>query len=113
MEIQRKNKSYDKRVIVCSLSKKTKIYIRPFYNWYSMDSNHHIPGNFFDDYREVAIENLYWLTGKDCDIDDWKKHIDLLEKWMITSDEDGNFIYSSMFRNEEEKEKAFNSFYNI
>lgn len=62
-------------------------------------------GNFYDDYRQVAIENLYWLTGKDCDIDEWKKHIDLLEKWHITSDENDNFIYSSMFHNEEEKEK--------
>ena len=48
--------------------------------------------------RIVGLNNLFWLSGCNCDFETWKHKI---EKW------DDNF-----FKNEIEKEIALKSFYN-
>ena len=56
------------------------------------------------------MDNLYWLLGRDCDIEDWERSIN---RW-----DSGRGIYNtpvdkptSIFFNTEEKDRAFNSFY--
>ena len=108
IEIKLQNKSYDKRKISVTIDKK-KYYIEPCWGWYSVNTTDlEIRGIL----RKIAIDNLYWLLGRDCDFEDWKHEID---KW-----DSGKGIYntpiekpSSIFFNTKEKETALNSFNNI
>ena len=71
MEIQRKNKSYDKRQLVITIDKK-KYYAEPCCGWFSIDtSNLEIRATI----REIVMNNLYWLLGRDCDIETWAEYI--------------------------------------
>ena len=103
--IKLKNKLYDKRKMVFSVDKRT-YYVEPFWGWYSVSTSDIEVRTVV---RDVVMNNLYWLLGRGCDIETWKESI---EKW------DKGKLYlinespTSLFLNKEEKENAFNSFYN-
>lgn len=106
MDIKRKNKSYDKRQLVITINKK-KYYVEPCFGWYSVSTSNL---EIREIIREIVMDNLYWLLGRDCDIEDWEQHIN---RW-----DSGRGIYNtpvdkptSIFFNTEEKDRAFNSFY--
>lgn len=106
MDIKRKNKSYDKRQLVITINKK-KYYVEPCFGWYSVSTSNL---EIREIIREIVMDNLYWLLGRDCDIEDWERSIN---RW-----DSGRGIYNtpvdkltSMFFNTEEKDRAFNSFY--
>ena len=106
MDIKRKNKSYDKRKLVITINKK-KYYVEPCFGWYSVSTTNLEIRSII---RDVVMDNLYWLLGRDCDIEDWEKSIN---RW-----DSGRGIYNtpvdkltSIFFNTEEKDRAFNSFY--
>ena len=106
MEIKRKNKSYDKRKLVITINKK-KYYVEPCFGWYSVSASNLEIRSII---RDVVMDNLYWLLGRDCDIEDWEQSIN---RW-----DSGRGIYNtpvdnptSIFFNSEEKDRVFNSFY--
>lgn len=109
MEIRRKNKSYDKRKLVITIEKK-KYYAEPCWGWFSIDTgNLEIRATI----RDIVMDNLYWLLGRDCDIETWAEYISDWDSGKGIYNTPLNTIPPSMFFNKEEKEKAFNSFYNI
>jgi hypothetical protein len=106
MDIKRKNKSYDKRKLVITINKK-KYYVEPCFGWYSVSTTNLEIRTII---RDVVMDNLYWLLGRDCDIEDWERRIN---RW-----DSGRGIYNtpvdkptSIFFNTEEKDRALNSFY--
>ena len=106
MDIKRKNKSYDKRQLVITINKK-KYYVEPCFGWYSVSTSNL---EIREIIREIVMDNLYWLLGRDCEIEDWEQCIN---RW-----DSGRGIYNtpvdkltSIFFNTEEKDRAFNSFY--
>ena len=106
MDIKRKNKSYDKRQLVITINKK-KYYVEPCFGWYSVSTSDLEIRSII---RDVVMDNLYWLLGRDCDIEDWEQSIN---GW-----DSGRGIYNtpvdkltSIFFNTEEKDRALNSFY--
>ena len=106
MDIKRKNKSYDKRQLVITINKK-KYYVEPCFGWYSVSTSNL---EIREIIREIVMDNLYWLLGRDCDIEDWERSIN---RW-----DSGRGIYNtpvdkptSIFFNNEEKDRALNSFY--
>ena len=106
MDIKRKNKSYDKRKLVITINKK-KYYVEPCFGWYSVSASNLEIRSII---RDAVMDNLYWLLGRDCDIEDWEQSIN---RW-----DSGRGIYNtpvdnptSIFFNTEEKDRAFNSFY--
>ena len=106
MKVVRRYKSYDKRTLVIYDGKKPIAYVRPFYDWFSLESVRHIPSSFHLDLRrKYVMENLYWLIGRDCEEDEWIKRVN---KWDTP---DHVTQMSSMFF-EGEKEIALNSFNN-
>lgn len=107
MEIQRKNKSYDKRQLVITIDKK-KYYAEPCWGWFSIDtSDLEIRATI----RDIVMDNLYWLLGRDCDMETWAEYISDWDSGKRIYNTPLNTIPASMFFNKEEKEKAFNSFY--
>lgn len=106
MDIKRKNKSYDKRKLVITINKK-KYYVEPCFGWYSVSTSNLEIRSII---RDVVMDNLYWLLGRDCDIEEWEQSIN---RW-----DSGRGIYNtsvdkltSIFFNTEEKDRALNSFY--
>ena len=81
----------------------------PWFGWYACSMP--VDDETRKEIRKVVMENLYWLTGCDCDLYEWQKTID---SWNT-----GKHLYGvtvnveSLFFSVEEKETAFNSFYNI
>ena len=81
----------------------------PWMCWYAR-SNNTIGDK--SNIREQIMQNLYWLLGGDCEIEEWRERI---EHW-----DQGRKVYgvsidklTSMFFNQEEKNVALNSFYNV
>lgn len=103
--IKLKNKSYDKRKIVFSVDNRT-YYVEPCWGWYSVSTNDIEVRTVI---RDVVMNNLYWFLGRGCDIETWKESI---EKWDKGKSYLINETPTSLFLNKEEKENAFNSFYN-
>lgn len=107
MDIKRKNKSYNKRQLVITINK-TKYYVEPCFGWYSVSTSNL---EIREIIRDIVMDNLYWLLGRDCDIEDWE--------YTINNWDSGRGIYNissgdkpaSIFFNSEEKNRAFNSFY--
>ena len=106
MDIKRKNKSYDKRQLVITINKK-KYYVEPCFGWYSVSTSDLEIRSII---REIVMDNLYWLLGRDCEFEDWEQSIN---RW-----DSGMGIYNtpvdkltSIFFNTEEKDRALNSFY--
>ena len=109
MKVTKRNKTYNKRKLyIYDDNDKFICYVEPWCGWtsYSTLNDRH------KECRELVMENLYWLLGRDCTIEEWKECI---EDW-----HNGKRIYgvpidklTSRFFTEEEKEKAFNSFYNV
>ena len=105
--IKLKNKSYDKRKIVFSIDKRT-YYVEPCWGWYSVSTSDIEVRTVV---RDVVMNNLYWLLGKGCDIETWKESIEKWDKGKIYNTPI-NETPTSLFFKKEEKETAFNSFYN-
>lgn len=107
MDIKRKNKSYNKRKLVITINKK-KYYVEPCFGWYSISTSDLEIRTII---RDIVMDNLYWLLGRDCDIEEWE--------YTINNWDCGKGIYNtstcdnpaSIFFNSEEKSRAFNSFY--
>lgn len=111
----KRNKTYKNRKLVIYDGKKQIGFVTPWMGWYGI--NLKVPISTVNlgegsEIRGLFMENLYWLLGHDCTIEEWNESI---EAW-----DTGKHIYgvpvdklSSLFFSEEEKEKAFNSFYNV
>ena len=109
----RRNKTFKNRKLVIYDGKKQIASVTPWMGWYSI--NLKVPISFVDlgegtELRKIFMENLYWLLGRDCDLEEWTNSIEAWDK--------GKHIYgvpvdklTSMFF-EGEKEIALNSFYN-
>lgn len=107
MDIKRKNKSYDKRQLVITINKK-KYYVEPCFGWYSIStSDLEIRGII----REIVMDNLYWLLGRDCEIEDWEHRINRWDNGKGMDKPLSDDTPVSIFFNTEEKDRAFNSFY--
>lgn len=104
--IKRQNKSYDNRKLVITIDKK-KYYAKPWWGWFSIDT-----GNLEirPIIREIVMNNLYWLVGRDCDIETWAKYISDCDSGKKLYNTPLNTTPASMFFNTEEKERAYNSF---
>lgn len=105
IEVQRKNKSYDKRKLVVTIDSE-KYYVSPYGGWYFINTM--CTKDIRKILRGVIFENFYWLIGEDCDYDEWESHIEHLDKGKGV---DGCYWNDSWFF-DGEKEKALNSFYN-
>ena len=106
MDIKRKNKSYDKRQLVITINKK-KYYVEPCFGWYSVSTSNL---EIREIIREIVMDNLYWLLGRDCDIEDWEQRINRCDSGMGIYNTPVDKL-TSIFFNTEEKDRAFNSFY--
>lgn len=103
------NKSYNKRKINIYDGKKLIVSLIPWHGWYAISvAEPELRGYA----RSVAMANLYWLLGKDCDFEAWNN---LVNAWDV-----GKHVFgvpvdqlTSMFFDEKEKTIAINSFYNI
>ena len=104
IEVSRKNKSYDKRKLVITVDS-DKYYVEPWLGWYAISTSNKKIRQMV---RPYIMDNLYWLIGKDCDLEEWKCQIEHLDKGRGV---DGCYWNNSWFF-EGEKEKAFLSFYN-
>lgn len=107
MDIKRKNKSYDKRKLVITINKK-KYYVEPCFGWYSVSTTNLEIRSII---RDVVMDNLYWLLGKDCDIEDWEHRINRWDNGKGMDKPLSGDKPVSIFFNTEEKDRAFNSFY--
>lgn len=108
IEIKKKNKSYNKRKLIITINK-IKYYVEPWCGWYSISTSDIEVRNII---RNIVINNLYWLLGKDCNIETWAEYIDDWDHGKHIYNTPINTIPSSMFFNKEEKENAFKSFFN-
>lgn len=108
ISVVRKNKSYDKRKLVITINKK-KYYAEPWLGWYTTNTTDIEIRTII---RDIVMDNLYWLVGKDCNIELWAEDIEDWDSGKRIYNTPLNTIPSSMFFDKEEKEKAFKSFYN-
>lgn len=104
--INRQNKSYDKRKLVITIDKK-KYYAEPWWGWFSIDATNLEIRRII---REVVMDNLYWLVGKDCDMETWANYISDCDSGKKIYNTPLNTTPASMFFNTEEKKRAYNSF---
>ena len=103
------NKNPKNRKINFYIGRKLIASAIPYHGWYacSMPTDENIQKEI----RNTVMNNLYWLLGCDCNLDEWEKTI---EDWNM-----GRHIFGtisnvkSLFFSDEEKESALNSFYNI
>lgn len=109
LKIIKRNKIPKNRRLLIYDGKNKINEVTPWMGWYSMFQKLDIDTQ--KKCRELVMDNLYWLLGKECSFEDWKERI---EDW-----NEGKHIYgvpidklSSMFFNNEEKNIALNSFYN-
>ena len=107
MDIKRKNKSYDKRQLVITINKK-KYYVEPCFGWYSVSTSNL---EIREIIREIVMDNLYWLLGRDCDIEEWEHRINRWDNGKGMDKPLSDDTPVSIFFNTEEKDRAFNSFY--
>ena len=67
-------KAYDKRKLQVYDDKKFLGEITVFHGWISISRENH------DILRKFAMENLWWLLGKDCDKETWVEDVDYWDK---------------------------------
>ena len=103
--IKRKNKSYDKRKLQVYDRKKLLGEVEIFHGWLSIQRENH------DILRKAAMENLWWLLGKDCDEEEWKESIEYWDKGKRVYCVSVDKLPDSMFF-DGEKEIALNSINN-
>lgn len=115
MEVLRRYKTFEKRTLVIYDDKKPIAYIRPYSGWFSIELTKHSQWSLRDIdtnkmLRSYVMKNLYWLLGRNCDLEEWNNKIYC---WDI-----GRHVYgvpidklSSMFF-EGEKDIALKSFGN-
>ena len=108
IEVKKKNKSYKKRKLVITIDKE-KYYIEPYWGWYCVSTSNIEKRTII---REIVIDNLYWLLGCDCDFEIWTEEIEKWDKGKLYNTP-LNTSSDSLFFNNEEKERALKSFYNI
>ena len=109
LTFEKHNKNPKKRKINVYNGKELISSAIPYHGWYActMPSDENIQKEI----RKIVIENLYWLLGCNCDLNEWENTI---EYWNM-----GRHIFGtisnvkSLFFSDEEKESALNSFYNI
>ena len=106
----KRNKNYKKRKLVFYDDKRKVCEIEPWWGWISFSKR-------LDDEiehlicRRMAMENLYWLLGHDCEFKDWEHSIN---RWDCGKGVNGvSTDEKSIFFHEQEKEIALNSFYNV
>lgn len=103
--VKRKNKSYDKRKLQVYEGKKLLGEVETFNGWLSIQLENH------DLLRKVAIENLWWLLGKDCNEEEWKEPVEYWDEGKRVYGVSVDKLPDSMFFNGE-KEIALNSINN-
>ena len=108
-KVVRKNKSYDKRRLKIYYHDKLINTVEPCFGWFCWEKKFenlmmHVAC------RRKVLENLYWLVGRDCDIDEWLNHIDRCDRGTGI---DGKPNKESAFFNTEDKQIALESFNNI
>lgn len=109
LTFEKRNKNPKKRKINVYNGMELIASAIPYHGWYAcpMPTDETIQTEI----RKIVIENLYWLLGCNCDLNEWENTI---EDWNI-----GKHIFGtisnvkSLFFSDEEKESALNSFYNI
>ena len=111
IEVQRKNKSYDKRKLVIYDNNDKKIVeVTPWGGWFCWSNNlYKTDPDSWKICRLEVLKNLYWLIGKDCDEFEWNQHIEKLDRG---SGVDGKTEKYSQFFNIDEKIAALVSFNN-
>ena len=105
----KQNKDYKKRKLVFYDDKRKVCEIEPWQGWICFSKltdevEHKIC-------RGMAMKNLYWLLGCDCEWEDWVKSI-----WRLEHGHGVNGVpidSSTMFYSDFERDVALNSFYNV
>lgn len=105
----KQNKDYKKRKLVFYDDKREVCEIEPWQGWICFskltdEAEHKIC-------RRMAMKNLYWLLGCDCEWEDWVKSIWRLEHGHGVNGV--NIDSESMFYSNFERDVAVNSFYNV
>lgn len=108
-DIKRKNKNPKKRKLSFYINRKLFTEIYPFNGWFAFSTVVYDENNLIEIRKEV-IDNLYWLLGEDCTIDEWQGRIERYDKGRGVSGVKSNL--TSLFLDDEEKSNALNSFYN-
>jgi len=103
--VKKVNKSFDKRKLKVYEGAKLLGEVGVFHGWISIQRENH------DILRQVAMENLWWLLGKDCDEETWKEDVEYWDKGKRVYGVSIDKLPDSMFF-EGEKEIALNSINN-
>ena len=103
--VKRKNKSYNKRKLQVYNGSKLLGEVETFNGWLSIQRENH------EILRKVAIENLWWLLGKDCDKETWEDDVEYWDKGKRVYGVSIDKLPDSMFF-DGEKEIALNSINN-
>ena len=105
----KRNKDYKKRKLVFYDDKRKVCEIEAWWGWICfskrLDEVEH------KTCRGLAMKNLYWLLGHDCEWEDWMKTI-----WRLEHGRGLNNVPasdSSVFYSNFERDVALNSFYNV
>lgn len=77
LRVVRKFKHYEHRQIWIYDGKKLVDILMPWHGWY-LES--YVSDEYRDAIRAIAMQNLYWLLGKDCDREEWNNKIELWNK---------------------------------
>lgn len=108
-DVKRKNKNPKKRKLSFYINRKLFTEIYPFNGWFAFSTVVYDKNNLIEIRKEV-IDNLYWLLGEDCTIDEWQGRIERYDNGRGVSGVKSNL--TSLFLSNEEKSNALNSFYN-
>ena len=103
--VKKKYKSFDKRTLQVYNGSKFLGQVTVFHGWISLQKENH------DILRKAAMENLWWLLGKDCDEETWKEDIEYWDKGKRVYGVPLDKLPDSMFF-DGEKEIALNSINN-
>ena len=103
----RKFKHYEYRQIWIYDGKKIVDILMPWHGWYLEG---YVSAEYKDEIRIIAMQNFYWLLGKDSNKEDWEKKIDLWNKGQGAYNVKWGKNPKSLFLTEELKTIALNSF---
>lgn len=107
LRVVRKFKHYEHRQIWIYDNKKIVDILMPWHGWYLET---YVAETYKDEIRVIAMQNLYWLLGKDCDQEEWSGKIELWNKGQGSYKVKWGKNPKSLFLSEALKNIALNSF---
>lgn len=111
LRVERKFKTYPKRRLYIYNDNKVIDALMPWWGWYTHTNPESKWSEYGDGIRKIAMENLYWLLGRDNDKEGWEELVELWDKGKHIAGP----VYElpdSLFHSKEEKMIALNSFEN-